>query len=104
MRLSPRDPFAGFWYVFLGDAELGLGHFDAAIDAYHKSITLVIVLSNPTSILPRVCASRQDGRGDARLGEARRLNPKLTIKWLQTVAPNLPPLFEGVRKAGLPQE
>jgi hypothetical protein len=34
----------------------------------------------------------------------RRLNPELGVKWLQTVAPKLPLLFEGVRKAGLPEE
>ena len=38
------------------------------------------------------------------LAEARRLNPKLTIKWMRVHAPNLPPLFEGLRKAGLPEE
>jgi len=38
------------------------------------------------------------------LAEACRLNPRLTVKWLRTVAPNLPPLFEGARKAELPEE
>ena len=38
MRLSPRDPRIGLWLVTLADAELGLGHFDAAIDEYHKAI------------------------------------------------------------------
>jgi adenylate cyclase len=37
MRLSPRDPFIGLFHVQMGDAELGLGHFDAAIDEYHKA-------------------------------------------------------------------
>ena len=32
IRQSPRDPRIGLWLVNLGDAELGLGHFDAAID------------------------------------------------------------------------
>ena len=36
--------------------------------------------------------------------EARRLNPDLTVKWLIDHAPNLPPLFDGLRKAGLPEE
>ena len=36
------------------------------------------------------------------LAEARRLNPKLTVKWLQSIAPNIPAL-EGLRKAGLPK-
>jgi hypothetical protein len=38
------------------------------------------------------------------LAEARRLNPELTLKWLQTHSLNTPPLLEGLRKAGLPQE
>ena len=38
------------------------------------------------------------------LAEARRLNPKLTVKWLMAHAPNIPDLFEGLRKAGLPEE
>jgi TolB-like protein len=39
------------------------------------------------------------------LAEARRLEPRLTIKWMVAMhAPILPPLFEGLRKAGLPDE
>jgi hypothetical protein len=32
MRLSPRDPDVGSWHVDIGDAEISLGHFDAAIE------------------------------------------------------------------------
>ena len=38
------------------------------------------------------------------LAQARRLNPQLTLKWLQTHSLNIPPLLEGLRKAGLPEE
>jgi adenylate cyclase len=38
MRISPRDPRIGLWLADLGGAELGLRHFDAAIDQYHKAI------------------------------------------------------------------
>ena len=38
MRLSPRDPEIGFRHNQLGNIELNLGHFDAAIDEYHKAI------------------------------------------------------------------
>jgi regulator of sirC expression with transglutaminase-like and TPR domain len=31
IRLSPRDPRIGLWQSSLGDAELGLGHLDAAM-------------------------------------------------------------------------
>jgi hypothetical protein len=35
------------------------------------------------------------------LAEARRLNPKLSVKWLVERKPVLQPAFEGLRKAGL---
>jgi TolB-like protein/class 3 adenylate cyclase len=105
MRLSPHDPFMLFWPVYLGDAELGLGHFDAAIDAYHESINRGFHAFQPYIDLAAVYALQgktEDAK--AALAEARRLNPRLTVKWLQSVAPNIPNLFEGVRKAGLPED
>ena len=39
-RLSPRDPDFGFWHMQLGISEQGLGHFNAAIEEYHKSIDM----------------------------------------------------------------
>jgi hypothetical protein len=38
------------------------------------------------------------------LAEARRLNSDLTVKWKIEQTPNLPAVFDGVRKAGLPEE
>ena len=69
MRLSPRDPDFAFWHVGVGDPELGLRHFDAAIDEYHKAIDAG--LSQFHSLRRsgrRLCARRQDGRGKDRLG------------------------------------
>ncbi len=40
----------------------------------------------------------------AALAEARRLNPAITVKWLKEHSPNLPASFDGLRKAGLPEE
>jgi tetratricopeptide (TPR) repeat protein len=83
----------------------GFGHFDAAIDAYHRSIDLGF-----RSFIPYVdlaAAYALQGRmEDAKtaLTEARHLDPQLTVKWLRSVAPNIPNLFEGARKAGLPEE
>jgi adenylate cyclase len=105
MRLSPHDPFMLVWPVTLGDAELGLGHFDAAIDAYHASINRGFYAFQPYIDLAAVYALQGKSEdAKAALAEARRLNPRLTVKWLQSVAPNIPNLFEGVRKAGLPEE
>ena len=40
----------------------------------------------------------------AALAEARRLNPKLSVKWLTARKPILQPAFDALRKAGLPED
>jgi adenylate cyclase len=105
VRLSPRDPLIGLLHVHLGDAELGLGHFDAAMGEYNNAADSGYRPFFVYSDLAAVYAV--EGKMDeakTALAEARRLNPKLTVKWLQSVAPNIPALFDGLRKAGLPEE
>jgi adenylate cyclase len=105
MRLSPRDPTIGLWLVTLGDAELGLGHFDAAIDKYHKAIDAGWRAYHPYRGL--AAAYALDGKMEeakTALAEARSLTPQLTAKWLQTHSQSIPRLLEGLRKAGLPEE
>jgi len=105
MRLSPRDPLTGLFHVHLGDAELGLGHFDAAIGEYHNAADSGY---RPFFVYNHLAAAYalegKMGEAKSALAEARRLNPKLTVKSLQSIAPNIPALFEGLRKAGLPEE
>ena len=43
-------------------------------------------------------------RGGSRLAEARKLNPKLTIKWYRAADRLSRMFYEGLRKAGLPEE
>ena len=38
------------------------------------------------------------------LAEGRRLNPNLSLKWLIARKPIMQPWFDGLRKAGLPEE
>ena len=105
MRLSPRDPLIGMFHVILGDAELGLGHFDAAIEKYHNAIDASYPVYYAYSNL--AAAYALEGKMDeakTALAEARRIFPKLTIKWMIAHTPNLPHVFEGLRKAGLPEE
>ena len=105
MRLSPRDPLIGVFHVHSGDAELGLGHFDTAIDEYHNATEFGF---RPFFVYADLAAAYAlEGKMDeakTALAEARRLNPKLTVKSLQSFAPNIPALFDGLRKAGLPEE
>jgi hypothetical protein len=52
-------------------------------------------------------ASTHVGKRDeakAELAEARRLNPAITVKWMKEHSPNLPAVFDGLRKAGLAEE
>jgi tetratricopeptide (TPR) repeat protein len=105
IRLSPRDPLIGLSHIRLGDAELGLGHFDAAIDEYHNATDAGF---RPFYAYTNLAAAYAlDGKMDeanTALAEGRRLNPKLTVKWMMAHTPNLPPVFEGLRRAGLPEE
>ena len=105
MRLSPRDPTIGVFHVVAGDAEISLGHLDAAIDEYHTAIDLGF---RPFFVYTNLAAAYANaGKMDeakAALSEARRQNPKLTVKWMIEHTPNLPAVFDGLRKAGLPEE
>ncbi len=105
MRLSPRDPLMALSTKYLGDAELGLGHFDAAIDDYHKAIDLGMQNMWPYASLAaaNALAGKMDDAKTA-LAEARRLEPRLTMKLLIPLAPPIPNLFDGLRKAGLAEE
>ncbi len=105
IRLSPRDPQVGVFHIDLGEAEIGLGHFDAAIDEFRKAIDSG---SRPffayTNLAAAYALAGKMDEAKAALAEARRLNPEITIKWLKEHTPNLPASFDGLRKAGLPEE
>ena len=89
MRLSPRDPVIGLRHMEIGFAELGLGHFDAAAEDYHKSIDTGFV--NWIPYVGLALAHSLDGKTEEAktdLAEARRHNPKLTVQWLKDHMPS----------------
>jgi adenylate cyclase len=105
MRLSPRDPQIGLWHVVLGDAELGQRHYEAAIEEYHRGIEAGFRPYIPYADL--AAAYALEGKAEeakSALAEARLLNPKLTVKWHMAHSPYNPVLYEGDRKAGMPEE
>jgi hypothetical protein len=106
MQLSPRDPDIGNWHLALGSAELGLGHVDAAIDEFHKTDNGGCCdVASLVSLAAAYALAGKMEEAKSALAEARRIEPKLTVKWmLAQQTPNLPPLYEGLRKAGLPEE
>ena len=83
MRLSPRDPALSQWHNFLADAEIGLGNLNAAIEEANKAIDGGYRVFYAYLNLAAAHALKGDtDEGRAALAEARRLNPKLSIKWL----------------------
>jgi adenylate cyclase len=105
MRLSPRDPYLGIFHVIAGDAEISLGHFDAAIDEYHKAIDSGLrQFMVHTNLAAAYAHAGKMDEAKAALAEARSLNPAITIKWMKEHTPHLPAVFDGLRKAGLPEE
>jgi adenylate cyclase len=105
MRLSPRDPFVGFFYVELGKGEIGLGNFDAAIDEFHKAIDSGHrPFYTYTNLAAAYAQAGKMEEAKAALSEARRLNPAITVKWLKEHTPYLPVVLDGLRKAGLAEQ
>ncbi len=104
-RMSPRDPDVGRWYWTIGQAELGLGHYEAAVAQFHRAIEVgrrdfvsYVNLASANAL------AGHDAEAKAALAEAKRLNPKLTVKWWIDHGPSMPILFEGIRKAGLEED
>ena len=105
MRLSPRDPNTGAWHNFASLAELGLGNLNAAIEELNKAIDAGYRVFPPYVQL--AVAYALEGKlteAKAALAEARRVNPKLTVKLMRELDPDFPWMSEGLRKAGLPEE
>jgi tetratricopeptide (TPR) repeat protein len=103
MRLSPRDPEIPNRLINLGMAELGLGRFDPAVAKFQKAVDAGAHYFIPyVSLAAAYALEGKMEEAQTALAEARRLNPQLTVKWLIAHARDVPPLFEGLRKAGLP--
>src|ERR1700691_1675327 len=87
--------------MIAGDADINLGHFDAAIDAYRRALDSGF---REFFVYARLSAVYADaGRIDeakASFGEARRLNPKFTGKYMIEHMHKWQAVFEGVRRPG----
>jgi tetratricopeptide (TPR) repeat protein len=106
LGLSPRDPLAPVWHMFLGVSEACLGQLDAAIGELNQTIDAGYRTFFIYAYLTGVEAARgNDAAAKLALAEARRLNPQLTVKWYaQNVVPPPKIFLDGWRKAGMPEE
>ena len=105
MLLSPRDPEVGWWHMNFGIAEIGMQHYEAAIDEERRAIDSGFRPYTPYSVLAAAYAlAGKIDEAKIAMAEARHLNPKLTVKWMIAHGTNDPTRLAGYRKAGLPEE
>jgi tetratricopeptide (TPR) repeat protein len=115
LRLSPRDPYAYAWKTFAGDAKNQLGSWDQAVAWCRRAIEANRNYSLPYFEL--AIAFAQLGRFDEARSAAKAglaLDPAFTIArtraaWTAfsddpTYLGQLESMFDGLRKAGLPEE
>ena len=105
MLLSPRDPAMGQWFNLRADTELGLGRFDEALEDAKKAIEGGHrVFYTYLNLAAAHAFKGEMDEAKAAMAEARRLKPDLSVKWLMKHKPVLQFAFDGLRKAGLPEE
>ena len=105
MLLSPRDPAMSQWFNLRADPELGLGRFDEALEDAKKAVDGGYRVFYAYLNLAAAHAFKGEmDEAKAAVAEARRLNPNLSVKWLTKHKPVLQFAFDGLRKAGLPEE
>ena len=113
LRISPRDQDAFVWFAYLATAKLYLGKHDEAIEDYRRSQEcnrnhplVFLYLGAALALADRV----EDARAEVREG-LKRL-PEFTIRTFRegTLSDNpiyleqRERLYEGMRKAGVPEE
>ena len=105
IQLSPRDPGLGLWLFALASSDIGLGHFDDAIDECHRAIDAGLRTFPAYAILATAYAmTNRIDEAKAAVVEALKLNPKLTVKNITERYPKTPAVAEGLRRAGLLEE
>ena len=104
-KLSPRDPEIGRWrwikrrtFNYMRRHEDAIRELQAALDSGYSSWNVYTALAVAYAFTGR------QSDAEAAVAQARKLNPKLTIKWLRRWLDAPEVYFEDLRKAGLPEE
>jgi TolB-like protein/Flp pilus assembly protein TadD len=113
LRLSPRDRNAGNWIQMVGFAKLGEGHDEDAIGWFRRSIEATPNLPIPHFLLAAALArlGRMEEAHDA-VRAGFEINPAFTLARFRRGALSDNPvylagrerMYEGLRKAGVPEE
>ena len=115
LRLSPRDTSAYAWMGIAGVAKSQLGSYEQAVAWFRRAIEANRNFPNAYFVLARrPRAAWPIGRGAFAVKAGLALNPTFTISrahatWTAmsddpTYLARLEPIFDGLRKAGVPEE
>jgi TolB-like protein/class 3 adenylate cyclase len=115
LRLSPRDTMAYIWMYFAGLAKLHLGKYEQAVAWFRRAIEAN--RNYPAANFNLAAALAQLGRIDEAHSAVRAglaLNPTFTVSRARaaltarsddrTYLAQLEPIFDGLRKAGVPEQ
>ena len=115
LRLSPRDTLANIWMTQAGVAKINLGLYEEAVAWCRRAIEANRNFPHPHFVLAAALA-RLDRLDEARsaVKAGLALNPSFSISraraaWTAmsddpTYLAQLEPIFEGLRKAGVPEQ
>jgi adenylate cyclase len=105
IQLSPRDPSLGLWLNTLAGSDIGLGHFDDAINETNRAIDAGNrTFYEYTNLAVAYAMTNRMDEAKSAVAEALRLNPMLTVKFMSERNSKTPAVAEGLRRAGLPEE
>ena len=105
IKLSPRDPEMGRWrwtkgktFNLMGRHQDAIREEQAALDSGYSAWPVYAALAVAYAFTGR------QSEAEAAVAQARKVNPKLTIKWYRARIAEPEVIYEGLRKAGLPEE
>jgi adenylate cyclase len=105
IKLSPRDPEMGRWHWIKGKTFIyteryqdAIRELQGALDAGYGAWPVYSHLALAHDALG------QRSEATAALAQARKLNPKLTIQWYRARVEEPEVIFQGLLKAGLPEQ
>ena len=117
IRLSPRDPYIGYWYFRIGEAHLLQSQIEDAILWLEKGKQAFPEWTGVRAYLASACALKGESEhAAAELAEARKLGGEGSWQSIARLRANTryetpamralaeATFYEGLRKAGMPEE
>jgi TolB-like protein/class 3 adenylate cyclase/predicted Zn-dependent protease len=115
IRLSPRDPYIWLWLFSCGAAHFNLGHYGNAVQELRRSIQASPMAAPPYAYLAAALVLEgRDAEAKTAMSDYLKINPNFTVaKYREQIELNTGSaaylkmserLFEGLRKAGMPEE